>query len=201
MERPSVVTLHDVQHLDLPEMFPRGERAFRAAAWHRSLRRADRVIAMSEFVRERAVATLGLDPERIRVVPLGLDHDVLRPDGARDEFSTTRRGAGPTRTTRRCSLPSSSSAASARTCAWSSQAAATSGTFPPGSRSAGTSPTRKWCGSSRPPPRSSFRRCTRVSDCRRSRRWPAVARSRARMPGLYPRSWETPHGSSTLASD
>lgn len=79
---PKVVTLHDVQHLDLPELFPRAERALRAALWHRSLRRADRVIAISEFVRERAVATLGLDPERVRVVPLGLDHDVLRPGSA-----------------------------------------------------------------------------------------------------------------------
>ncbi|HST17083.1 MAG TPA: glycosyltransferase family 1 protein [Gaiellaceae bacterium] len=86
VERPSIMTLHDVQHLDLPTLFPRGERAFRALAWHRSLRRADRVIAISEFVRERAVATLGLDPERIRVVPLGLDHELLRPGGEREAF-------------------------------------------------------------------------------------------------------------------
>jgi glycosyltransferase involved in cell wall biosynthesis len=82
---PKVVTLHDVQHLDLPELFPRVERAWRAALWHRSLRRADRVIAISEFVRERAVARLRLDPERVRVVPLGLDHDVLRPSAAARE--------------------------------------------------------------------------------------------------------------------
>ncbi len=86
VDRPSVVTLHDVQHLDLPELFPRGERAFRAVAWHRSLRRADRVIAISEFVRDRAVAKLGLDPARIRVVPLGLDHELLTPGDAREGF-------------------------------------------------------------------------------------------------------------------
>ncbi len=76
---PSVVTLHDVQHLDLPNMFPRAELLFRKVAWHRSVRGADRVIVMSEFVRERAVARLGLDPERIRTVPLGLDHATLTP--------------------------------------------------------------------------------------------------------------------------
>ncbi|HEY1513471.1 MAG TPA: glycosyltransferase family 1 protein [Gaiellaceae bacterium] len=76
---PKVVTLHDVQHLDLPAMFPRAERAWRTALWHRSLRRAARVIAISEFVRDRAVARLGLDGDRVRVVPLGLDHDALRP--------------------------------------------------------------------------------------------------------------------------
>ncbi len=82
---PSVVTLHDLQHLDLPDLFPRSELLFRKLAWHRSVRTADRVIVPSEFVRERAVATLGLDPARIDVVPLGLDHAALGPGGAERE--------------------------------------------------------------------------------------------------------------------
>ncbi|MFL5963556.1 MAG: glycosyltransferase family 4 protein [Gaiellaceae bacterium] len=87
VEQPTVVTLHDLQHLDLPNLFGRGERAFRAAAWHRGLRRADRVVAVSGFVRDRAVARLGLDPSRIRVVHHGVDHDRFNPTGAtREEF-------------------------------------------------------------------------------------------------------------------
>jgi glycosyltransferase involved in cell wall biosynthesis len=78
-ELPTVVTLHDLQHLDLPELFPRAERAFRRVAWHTSLRRATRVLAVSGFARDRAIARLGLDPSRIDVVPLGVDHDRLRP--------------------------------------------------------------------------------------------------------------------------
>jgi glycosyltransferase involved in cell wall biosynthesis len=86
-ELPSVVTLHDVQHLDRPELFPRAERAFRSVFWHRSLRRAERVIAISEFTRDRAVAQLGLDPARIRVIPSGIDHDRFRPGtGSREPF-------------------------------------------------------------------------------------------------------------------
>jgi glycosyltransferase involved in cell wall biosynthesis len=87
VEQPSVVTLHDVQHLDLPQMFPRSERRFRSVAWDRSARGAQRVIVISEFVRERALERLGLDPERVRVIPLGLDHDELRPgNGEREPF-------------------------------------------------------------------------------------------------------------------
>jgi glycosyltransferase involved in cell wall biosynthesis len=71
---PRVVTLHDTQHLDLPGMFSRAERAFRAVAWHRSVRGASRVIAISEFVRDRAVERLGLDRARVRVVYSGVDH-------------------------------------------------------------------------------------------------------------------------------
>jgi glycosyltransferase involved in cell wall biosynthesis len=85
--QPSVVTLHDLQHLDLPAMFPRLERGFRAIAWHRSVRGASRVIVISEFVRDRAVEALGVDPARIRVVPLGVDHASLAPaDGEREHF-------------------------------------------------------------------------------------------------------------------
>jgi glycosyltransferase involved in cell wall biosynthesis len=87
VEWPTVVTLHDVQHLDLPELFGRGERAFRGVAWHRTLRDADRVIAVSGFVRDRAVARLGLDPSRIRIVHHGVDHERFSPTGTpREEF-------------------------------------------------------------------------------------------------------------------
>lgn len=84
LDVPSAVTLHDVQHLDLPAMFPRAERLFRRAFWHTSLRRAARVIVPSEFVAERAVSRLRLDRARIRVVHHGIDHGLFR---ARDDSS------------------------------------------------------------------------------------------------------------------
>jgi glycosyltransferase involved in cell wall biosynthesis len=87
VDRPTVVTLHDVQHLDLPHLFGRGERAFRAVAWHRSIRSADRVVVPTAFVRDRAVAKLGLDPARVRVVHSGVDHALFRPgDESREPF-------------------------------------------------------------------------------------------------------------------
>jgi glycosyltransferase involved in cell wall biosynthesis len=84
---PRVVTLYDLQHLDLPEMFPRGERAFRTLAYHRSARTAARVVVSSAFVHERAVEKLGLDAGRIRVIPFGIDHERLTPgDEKREPF-------------------------------------------------------------------------------------------------------------------
>jgi glycosyltransferase involved in cell wall biosynthesis len=76
---PSVVTLHDLQHLDLPTLFSRGERGFRAAFWHRSVRGAQLVVTPSAFVRDRAVALLDLDGGRIRVIPHGIDHARFSP--------------------------------------------------------------------------------------------------------------------------
>jgi glycosyltransferase involved in cell wall biosynthesis len=79
LDLPSAVTLHDVQHLDLPELFPRAERLFRAAFWHRSVRDAQLVIVPSAFVRDRAVERLRLDPGRIRVIHHGIDHRRFHP--------------------------------------------------------------------------------------------------------------------------
>ena len=85
---PSVVTLHDLQHLDLPQLFSRGERLFRRVFWHRSVRDAQLVVTPSAFVRDRATALLGIDASRIRVIPHGIDHTRFAPgEGVqREEF-------------------------------------------------------------------------------------------------------------------
>jgi glycosyltransferase involved in cell wall biosynthesis len=83
--QPAVVTLHDVQHLDLPQLFGRAERGFRSLAWHRSVRRAARVVVPSAFVRDRAATRLGLDTSSIRVVHSGVDHERFTPADVRRE--------------------------------------------------------------------------------------------------------------------
>ena len=84
---PSAITLHDVQHLDLPQLFSRGERAFRSQAYHRSARSARLVIVPSAFVRDRAVELLGLDQQKIRVIHHGIDHERFSPgDEPREPF-------------------------------------------------------------------------------------------------------------------
>jgi glycosyltransferase involved in cell wall biosynthesis len=83
----TVVTLHDVQHLDLPQLFSRSERRYRALAYDGAARRADRVIVLSEFIRGRALERLGLDPARVHVVHSGVDHERFRPgDEQREPF-------------------------------------------------------------------------------------------------------------------
>ncbi|HUK43878.1 MAG TPA: glycosyltransferase [Gaiellaceae bacterium] len=81
VEAPSAITLHDVQHLDLPQLFSRGERSFRALAYHRSARTARIVIVPSAFVGDRAVELLQLDRSRVRVIHHGVDHERFSPGG------------------------------------------------------------------------------------------------------------------------
>jgi glycosyltransferase involved in cell wall biosynthesis len=78
-DRPHVITLLDIQHLDLPGLFSRGERLFRKIAYDRAAGRAAEVIVISDFVRERAVERLRLDPSHVHAVWLGVDHERFAP--------------------------------------------------------------------------------------------------------------------------
>jgi glycosyltransferase involved in cell wall biosynthesis len=82
---PTVVTLHDIQHRDLPEFFGPARRSFRRIAYDRAARGASIVVVTSEFVRERAVELLELAPERVHVIPLAIDHTLFRPGGEERE--------------------------------------------------------------------------------------------------------------------
>ena len=87
LELPTVVTVHDLQHLELPHLFSRAERLFRRRMHEGSARRADVVIVPSQFVRRVVVARLGLPPERVHSIPWGIDHERFSPGrGPREGF-------------------------------------------------------------------------------------------------------------------
>jgi len=76
-----VVAVHDLSPLVEPQFYD-----FRRRLWHslvnfrKTLRRADRVIAVSEYTKSDLVRVLGLPPEKISVVYSGIDHALFRPD-------------------------------------------------------------------------------------------------------------------------
>jgi glycosyltransferase involved in cell wall biosynthesis len=85
---PAVVTVGDVQHLIHPGNIPAFERLFRPAIYPYSLRRATKLIAISEATRAVLVERCGVAPERIEVV-----HHGYEP--GRDAATPTDRVAGP----------------------------------------------------------------------------------------------------------
>ncbi len=80
VRRPTVLNVHDIQHLDLPSLFPWSTRVFRALAYDRAARRATHVITISEWTRGRAIERLGLDPARVHAIPLAVDGSRFTPD-------------------------------------------------------------------------------------------------------------------------
>lgn len=84
---PVVQTLHDVQHLDLPQLFSKAELVYRRIMYDAPARRAQVVITDSHFSRDRIVHHLGIDPERVRVAHLGVDTTKFTPnEGEREDF-------------------------------------------------------------------------------------------------------------------
>jgi glycosyltransferase involved in cell wall biosynthesis len=76
---PVVTTLLDIQHLYFPRFFSRAERAYRKVVYERAVNRSRLVITISQYVKETLVERMGADPERLRVVRLGIDHARFRP--------------------------------------------------------------------------------------------------------------------------
>ena len=68
----TVLTIHDVSFLAHPEWFPATMRVRQRVITTAAARRARQVVTDSEFSRGEIAARIGIPPERIRVVPLGL---------------------------------------------------------------------------------------------------------------------------------
>lgn len=83
----SVQSLLDVQHLELPHMFSRAELLYRRMFYDGFAKRADAVITISHFAKQRMVELLGIAPERIHVAHLGVDTTRFTPNlGERENF-------------------------------------------------------------------------------------------------------------------
>lgn len=73
IDRPSVVTVHDVAFLHFPEHYPPAKRWYLRVMTGLSVRRAHRVIAVSEQTRRDVIRAYGVEPGRVVVVPNGID--------------------------------------------------------------------------------------------------------------------------------
>jgi glycosyltransferase involved in cell wall biosynthesis len=95
---PTVTTLHDIQHHELPELFPAHVRAWRRVVYDRAAAGSTFVITDSEHARRRIIEVLGIEPDRIETVYLGVDRERFTPaPGPRDEelLSSLALPAGP----------------------------------------------------------------------------------------------------------
>lgn len=68
---PAVVTIHDIQPLDLPQYTSVFKRRYLGIALPRTIRMARRIAVPSAFVRGRVIDRLGARPEQVDVIPWG----------------------------------------------------------------------------------------------------------------------------------
>ena len=68
---PAVVTIHDIQPLDLPQYSSALKHRYLAISLPRTVRRARGIAVPSAFVARRVIVRLGADPRRVAVIPWG----------------------------------------------------------------------------------------------------------------------------------
>ncbi|MDT8304634.1 MAG: glycosyltransferase family 1 protein [Anaerolineae bacterium] len=75
---PTVVTVYDLSFVHYPRQFPTLQRLYLTTQTRRSCRQARRVVAISASGREDIIRILGIAPDKVAVVPPGVD-DHYRP--------------------------------------------------------------------------------------------------------------------------
>lgn len=74
LQRPEIVTIHDVNFLLHPDAYDRGYARYAEVMFRRSARHAEHVFTSSEFSRSQLVSAFGISDHRVSVVYPGIDH-------------------------------------------------------------------------------------------------------------------------------
>jgi glycosyltransferase involved in cell wall biosynthesis len=96
MDCPVVATLHDALPIKYPEWCNPRLRSLKNWMQRKAARKADHVIALSQFAIDELVECFGVDPQRVSVVPCGVDDEWLQaPDPARVAATLQANGLRP----------------------------------------------------------------------------------------------------------
>ncbi len=93
---PVVVTIHDLAYIRYPQVHPWGRRAYLTPLTRWTVRRARRIVAVSEYTRLETERLLGVPRERIVVLYEGVDAD-FRPLPPEEVEAFRRRKGLPAR--------------------------------------------------------------------------------------------------------
>ena len=188
-----------------PELFPRGERLFRRLAYDRARARRRRVIVISEFVRERGRSSgSGSTPSASTRSTSASTTSASRPTRRveREPFLLYPARPWPHKNHARLfeafALRAPRRGRSCGSC--SPGVGHDAAALPDGVEARGGVSADELVELYRRAAASSSRASTRASGCRRSRRWPAAARSPRPTPGRCPRCAATRPSSSTRAT-
>ncbi len=86
--RPILLTVHDLQYLTYPKYLTRTKLRYLTAAIPRSVHRAAVIATPTQYVRTSVIDAFDVDPDRVVVVPHGLEPSIGA--GARTEFELRR---------------------------------------------------------------------------------------------------------------
>lgn len=83
----TVITLHDIQHRELPELFSAPEKLYRKFTYERVARKVDHIITDSQYAKDSIVRELQIPADNISVIHLGVNTEGFAPNlGQREDF-------------------------------------------------------------------------------------------------------------------
>ncbi len=90
----TIVTLHDILFLDYPQYFPTSYRVVKGILFRISAARADLLLTVSDYSRERIAHHYGIEQESIVVTPNAVDDVFRRVDSAEAQRFISDQGVG-----------------------------------------------------------------------------------------------------------
>ncbi len=94
---PGVLTVHDLAIYRHPDFFPGGQGLSTRVLVPRALRRAARIICPSQYTADEVRALFGIPPERLRVIPHGVEGVFAQPPAVHTLEAARSRYALPAR--------------------------------------------------------------------------------------------------------
>ena len=85
----TVTTIMDVGFVSKPELYPQKELKYHNFGLRRAIKKASRILTISNFTKNEMVERCGIDPERIQVIYLGFDAGIFQPVDDRGKIATT----------------------------------------------------------------------------------------------------------------
>lgn len=86
----TVTIVHDMAYKAFPETVNKRTRQWLELTLKGSCKRADAIITVSEFSKQEIVKYLGVSPDKITVMPNGVDLSVYRPDYTEEQMKAVR---------------------------------------------------------------------------------------------------------------
>jgi glycosyltransferase involved in cell wall biosynthesis len=77
--KKNIITWHDIGYERYPENYSHWDLASLKQGIKNALKMADKIVSVSEFTKSEMVRIYEIDPDRIRVIHLGCDHQFWRP--------------------------------------------------------------------------------------------------------------------------
>lgn len=85
----TVTTIMDIGFISKPELYPQKELKYHNFGLRQAIKKATKILTISNFSKQEMVKRCGMDPDRIQVIYLGFDAGIFKPVKDKQKIATT----------------------------------------------------------------------------------------------------------------